>query len=147
MKTHVYKKSLAAIVVFLCAFTLLFAGDTALAQTAAQVQQGVNDVGGAGALSLQTVIKTAVNVLLYFIGSLSVIMIIYGGFKYVTSGGDSTAVASAKNTILYAVIGVIVSVLAFTIVNFAIGLFNKEPAAPTPAPVQQAPKGVGPLPG
>ena len=54
-------------------------------------------------------------------GSISVIMIAIGGFKYVTSLGESQAVAKAKDTILYAVIGLAVSILAFAIVNFVVG--------------------------
>lgn len=133
MKKNMPKILFAATAVMLLIASMLFlGGDTMAAQTPTQVQQGVNDVGGAGALSMQTVIKTAVNVLLYFVGALSVIMIIYGGFKYVTSSGESSAVASAKNTILYAVIGIIISVLAYSIVNFAAGLFDDK-EAPTSA--------------
>jgi hypothetical protein len=54
-------------------------------------------------------------------GSISVIMIAIGGFKYVTSLGEGQAVAKAKDTILYAVIGLAVSMLAFAIVNFVVG--------------------------
>jgi hypothetical protein len=48
-------------------------------------------------------------------------MIIIGGFKYITSGGDSNNVSSAKNTILYAIIGLIIVALAQTIVRFILG--------------------------
>ncbi len=54
-------------------------------------------------------------------GSISVIMIAIGGFKYVTSLGEGQAVAKAKDTILYAVIGLAVSMLAFAIVQFVVG--------------------------
>jgi TRAP-type C4-dicarboxylate transport system permease small subunit len=109
---------------------LLPAGDT-FAQTS-QVEQGIKDIGGSNATPLPTVIKTIVNVLLYFIGILSVIMVIYGGFRYVTSAGDTSAVASAKNTILYAVVGIVVAVTAYAIVNFVIGAFTQQPAATDP---------------
>ena len=66
------------------------------------------------------VFTTIVNVLLFIIGAVSVIMIIFGGFRYVTSGGDSGGVTSAKNTILYAVVGLIVALLAYAIVNFVL---------------------------
>ena len=69
------------------------------------------------------VFKTITNVLLFIVGAISVIMLIIGGIRYTVSGGDSTAVTSAKNTILYAVIGIIVSLLAFAVVNFVIGSF------------------------
>lgn len=55
------------------------------------------------------------------VGAVSVIVIIIGGFKYVLSGGDSNGVASAKNTILYAVVGLAVALLAQIIVNVFLG--------------------------
>lgn len=97
---------------------LLPAGD-AFAQ-ATQVGDGVKAIGGDGARPLSGVVKTVVDTLLYFVGALSVIMIIYGGFKYITSSGESSAVASAKNTILYSVIGLAIAALAFSIVNFVV---------------------------
>lgn len=60
------------------------------------------------------------NTVLYVVGVISVIMLIYGGLRYVISGGDSKKVTDAKNTILYAIIGLIISILAFAIVNFVI---------------------------
>ena len=54
------------------------------------------------------------------VGTISVIMLIYGGFRYVISGGDSKKVTDAKNTILYAIIGLIISMLAYAIVRFVI---------------------------
>jgi hypothetical protein len=70
--------------------------------------------------SLGDVIETITNVLLFIIGAVAVIMIIIGGIKYVISNGDSAQITSAKNTILYAVIGIIVALLAYAIVNFII---------------------------
>jgi hypothetical protein len=66
------------------------------------------------------VVKKIINLFLYAIGVLSVIMIVWSGLKYTTSRGDAEAVKSAKNTLLYAVIGIIVAALAFTIVNFVV---------------------------
>lgn len=69
------------------------------------------------------VFKTVTNVLLFIIGAISVIMLIIGGIRYVVSGGDSGAVTSAKNTILYAVVGIVVAILAYALVNFVITSF------------------------
>lgn len=63
------------------------------------------------------------NVLLFLIGAIAVIMLIYGGFRYTTSGGDTAAVTSAKNTILYAIVGIIIAILAYAVVNFVISQF------------------------
>jgi len=67
--------------------------------------------------------KIITNVLLFIIGAISVIMLIIGGIRYTVSGGDSAAVTSAKNTILYAIVGIIVALLAFAIVNFVLTQF------------------------
>lgn len=61
-----------------------------------------------------------VNILSLIVGIAAVIMLIIGGLKYVTSGGDSNAISSAKNTILYALVGVVVAVLAQFLVHFVI---------------------------
>lgn len=67
--------------------------------------------------------KTITNVLLFIIGAVSVIMLVIGGIRYTVSAGDSSAVTAAKNTILYAIIGIVVAILAFAVVNFVIGAF------------------------
>lgn len=63
------------------------------------------------------------NVMLFIIGAVSVIMVIIGGLRYVISGGDSAKITAAKNTILYAIVGIIISLLAYALVNFVIGNF------------------------
>jgi hypothetical protein len=65
-----------------------------------------------------------VSILLFAIGIVSVIMIIVGGLRYTTSNGDSARITAAKNTILYAVIGLVVALLAFGIVNFVVAQFK-----------------------
>ena len=70
------------------------------------------------------VLNTVINVALYFIGSISVLMLIIGGVRYTMSGGNDKAVGAAKNTILYAVIGVVVALLAYAIVNFVLTTFT-----------------------
>jgi len=67
-----------------------------------------------------SIFTTIVNVLLFVIGAISVIMLIYGGIRYTTSGGNSASVTAAKNTILYAIIGLIIAFLAFAIVNWVL---------------------------
>jgi hypothetical protein len=75
-------------------------------------------------IGLSTSAFSLTNVLLFLIGAISVIMLIVGGIRYVVSGGDSTAVQNAKNTILYAIVGVVVAILAYAVVNFVIGSFS-----------------------
>lgn len=70
--------------------------------------------------NIGTVLKAITNILLFLVGAVSVIMIIVGGLRYVTSGGDSSSVTSAKNTVLYAIVGLIVAAMAYAIVNFVL---------------------------
>ncbi len=66
------------------------------------------------------VFRQVTNTILYVVGIIAVIMLIIGGIKYVVSGGDSKKVTDAKNTVLYAIIGLVIAFLAFAIVNFVI---------------------------
>lgn len=70
---------------------------------------------------VDTIITTVINIFSLVVGVVSVIMIIIGGLKYITSGGDSGNVSGAKNTILYAIIGLVVVALAQVIVKFVLG--------------------------
>ena len=118
--------------------TLALFGFVALAPAAATVNaqvctgkatdcigNGVKKSGGdQNTTPLETNIKTVTNVLLFLLGAIAVIMIIIGGILYVTSNGDTSATKAAKDTILYAVIGLIVAILAYAIVNFVITSFT-----------------------
>lgn len=65
-----------------------------------------------------SLVKLVMNTMFYIVGIVSIVMIIYGGMKYTTSSGDPKKVASAKATILYAVIGLMVALFAVAIVRF-----------------------------
>ena len=67
-----------------------------------------------------SIFTTVVNILLFIIGAISVIMLIWGGIRYTTSAGNSAAVTSAKNTIMYAIIGLVIAFLAFAVVNWVL---------------------------
>ena len=60
------------------------------------------------------------SIALAIVGALSVTMLIWGGVRYIISGGDSKKITDAKNTILYAIIGLIIAVLAYAIVRFVL---------------------------
>lgn len=66
------------------------------------------------------IIKLVINLFSLIVGVIAVIMIVIGGLKYITSGGDSGNVTGAKNTILYAVVGLVVVALAQIIVRFVL---------------------------
>ncbi|HEY1085894.1 MAG TPA: hypothetical protein VGE34_04180 [Candidatus Saccharimonadales bacterium] len=69
------------------------------------------------------VFGTITDVLLFVLGAISVIMIIIGGLRYVVSGGNSANVTAAKNTILYAIVGIIIALLSYAIIKFVLGSF------------------------
>lgn len=71
--------------------------------------------------SLNNLITQVINIFSLIVGVVAVIMIIVGGFRYITSGGDSNNVGAAKNTILYAIVGLIIVALAQIIVKFVLG--------------------------
>ena len=70
------------------------------------------------------IVDSVVTIFAWGLGILSVLFIMYGGFKYVTNGGDSNKLSSAKNTILFAIVGLVIAALAQTVVKYVIGLFN-----------------------
>ncbi|CAN5399968.1 hypothetical protein BH10PAT3_BH10PAT3_5480 [soil metagenome] len=79
-----------------------------------------NCTGDANTQSVNGVIGSVVNILSLIIGVAAVIMILVGGFKYVTAGGDTNAVGSAKSTITYAVVGLIIAAVAQVVVRFVL---------------------------
>lgn len=92
------------------------------AATRDTVKSGVTGVGGTdsgnSADDFKTVIKNVINILLFLIGMIAVIFIVIAGFRFVTSNGDANTVSQAKNTIIYAVLGIVIAVMAYAIVNF-----------------------------
>lgn len=83
-----------------------------------------SDIGSGEGEGVKRVAANVVNLISIIVGIISVIFIIYGGFRYITSGGDSGKVGNAKNTLIYAVIGLIVVALAQIIVNVVLTTTN-----------------------
>ncbi len=73
--------------------------------------------------TITSLAQEIIDVLSLIVGIVSVIMIIIGGLRYITSSGDSTNVTNAKNTILYAIVGLVIVLFAQTIVRFVVGRF------------------------
>lgn len=73
--------------------------------------------------SVQGPVQTVISTLLVVIGIVAVIMIIIGGIRYTLSNGDASQIKSAKDTVLYSVVGLIVAMLAYAIVNFVVRQF------------------------
>ncbi|MBQ1528574.1 hypothetical protein IIZ77_02930 [Candidatus Saccharibacteria bacterium] len=108
------------------AFATLGAGKV-MALSVPAVEEGMNlakpngvptDLTGAGG-----VIDNITSTILAILGFIAVVMLIIGGVKYATSAGDAKAVTDAKNTILYALIGLIIAILSYAIVKFVVGIF------------------------
>lgn len=72
----------------------------------------------------QGVITTIINTMLFIVGLLAVIMIIYAGIRFVTAHGDEKQVESARQTIIYSVVGLIVAILAYALVNWVFSQFK-----------------------
>lgn len=92
-----------------------------------QICQGVGAVTGnadctstSGQPTVDKVLKLALSILSFVVGVIAVIMLIVGGLKYILSQGESAQTASAKNTILYAIVGMVVAALAQVIVRFVL---------------------------
>ncbi len=98
------------------------------AATNKKVCEGVNIVSGTtgsdcsedGTESFSALAKRIINIFSVVVGVVSVIMIIIGGFRYIVSNGDSNAVTGAKNSILYAVVGLVIVLFAQVIVRFVL---------------------------
>ncbi|HSW79698.1 MAG TPA: pilin [Candidatus Saccharimonadales bacterium] len=68
-----------------------------------------------------TLMTNIINFFSLLVGIVSVIMIIIGGFQYITSNGDSGKISTAKNTIIFALVGLIIVAMAQFIVHFVLG--------------------------
>ena len=98
----------------------LAAASLLVPDASAQVTSGINaaTTGEMRGKSVDNTVGSIVNVLLWVVGILSVTMIVWSGFKYITSAGDTSKLASAKSTLIYAVVGLIIAILAYAIVTF-----------------------------
>ena len=124
MKLSSLKKAVLLLVLF--ASTILVIPGTLSAQSREDICSGVGVISGsgcdapAGSPTVDSAIQTAINLFSILVGVAAVIMIIIGGLKYITSGGDSNSTAGAKNTILYAIIGLVIVALSQVIVRFVL---------------------------
>jgi hypothetical protein len=106
----VYADAQATIDQGLCQGTSLDTNATNCSANATAAQSKINDL-----------LTQVINIFSIIVGIIAIIMIIYGGLKYITSGGDSGNVSGAKNTIIYALVGLVIVALAQFIVHFVLG--------------------------
>jgi len=97
---------------------------TFLADATGALNTGLDAACGTSSCNRGTTVNSLfaniANAMIFIIGALSVIMIIFGGIRYVISRGDSAQITAAKNTLIYAVGGLVVAIAAFAIVKFVI---------------------------
>lgn len=98
----------------------------------------VPDCDNAGESTVNGVLKVALNIFSLIVGVIAVIMIVFGGLKFILSKGDPSNISLARNTIIYAVVGIVIVALAQFIVRFVL---TKTANSPTPitAPVPPPP--------
>lgn len=120
--TAITTASLAALV------ALVLPTSTVGAQSA--IQNGINASQGEGVPNQLfgdgSIFNNVVNVMLFIIGAVSVVMLIWGGIRYTTSAGNAASVTAAKSTIMYAIIGLVIAFLAFAIVNWVLGAVSPQ---------------------
>lgn len=108
----------------------LGAGLSALTTGSALAQEGGISGGiqaadtGENPASIEEIIQNVIQVLLFIVGVAAVVMLIIGGIRYIVSSGDQQAVAGAKNTIIYSIVGLVVAVLAWVAVDWVFGLLQ-----------------------
>ena len=73
-----------------------------------------------------SIVNTIINTMLFIVGLLSVVMIIFAGIRYVTAHGDKNQVESAKNTLIYAIVGLIIAIVAYALVSWVTSLWGNN---------------------
>lgn len=133
--------------------TPVFAADDASKEIACKAingsyANGICSTSAAGE-TVNSLIATIVNLFSWAVGLIAVLFIIYAGFRYVTSGGDAGKITSAKNTLVYAVVGLVIAAMAQILVQFVLSktvtsstpttTTTSAPAASTPTTTTPAP--------
>lgn len=124
------KKTVVSIAIMICAVLGLATLSTVSLSNnvSAQVSDGIgaattSEMEGRKIDGDSGLVKSVVNILLWVIGILSIIMIIFSGIRYVTSAGDASKTKAAQNTLIYSVVGLIVAIMAWAIVDLVVNKF------------------------
>jgi len=104
--------ALVGLVVSISAFTIV--------QFILQSVQPDEDAGSEGLVGPNGILTQATQLIVYATGTISVLMIIYGALKFVVSGGDAAGIKTARDTIMYALIGLVVAMVAQGVVTFVL---------------------------
>ena len=87
-------------------------------------QSGFNGLCNLNANRIGPVLSAVITILLIAAALIALFFLIWGGIRWITSGGDKSKVESARNTIIASIIGLIISLLAFFIITLVLGIFN-----------------------
>jgi|GEM_PF-1153742 len=107
----------------------LFTGATNQACSGVNLQPGATTCTGASS-SITSLVRSVIFVISWIVGIASIFMIIFGSFRFITSGGDSNATASARNTVIYALIGLAIAAIAQLLIYFVLDQVNKSVTPP-----------------
>ncbi len=130
-----FTKYILQIITGIGATLSLCAGKTMALASSFTVQEGAEAARTEGMpaelIGPDGIFNQITSVALGIIGAVSVIMLIWGGLRYIISGGDSKKITDAKNTILYAIIGLIIAVLSYAIIKFVLNSISTVSAPET----------------
>jgi hypothetical protein len=117
-RTGIIATEVAVLAVTKVQFASAASCDTGITGGAASGASCATPAGVPSTLSVGSLLQIVSNVLIFAVGGISVIVLIIGGLRYVISAGNATQVQGAKNTILYAIVGIVVAVAAYALVQF-----------------------------
>ncbi len=124
-KHNTLKQTIIVFTLMVVGLTLVAFAPATLAQTSGLIKttDNPNNISQAtgGASSARELVLTIVNYFLYFLGLIATLMVIYGGVLYVTAAGDTESVDKGKKVIMYALVGIIIILLSFALVNSVLG--------------------------
>ena len=103
----------------------LFAQPAFAGNAKSEICKGAGAVGnsggcGTGGVSIDNILKNVVQLVAILVGIAATIMIMVAGFKYATAGGEANKIASAKSTLIYALVGLVIAAMAQLIVGFVL---------------------------
>ena len=125
MKKLFSSSAIAPVLGILFACSFFFVGDT-MARNTGLIEDTDSPTTISGSTSwggsLRSAVLVVINFFLFFLGLVATIFVIYGGFLYITAGGDDGKVESAKKILMYSVIGIIICLMSFAIINTVVDL-------------------------
>lgn len=125
-------KQLSKIIIFgiIAILSFSFVSNVAFADSdvKSQIKQGITDAGGKDddGKEFTDWIADMTKYILFFVGVLAVLVIIYSGVLFILAAGNPQTIAKARSSLIYAVVGLIITILAYAIVNFVVSNVSKK---------------------